>query len=61
MAAVANEEPEDKPKDGEIDEFDLYSPVETDETDSPIIEELDKPEPLDGDDSHVGPPKSPSA
>ncbi len=61
VAAVANEEPEDKPKDGEIDEFDLYSPVETDETDSPIIEELDKPEPLDGDDSDVGPPKSPSA
>ena len=61
VAAIANEATEDEPKDGEIDEFDLYAPVERDETDSPIIEELDKPEPLDGDDSDVGPPKPPSA
>jgi sec-independent protein translocase protein TatC len=61
VAAIANEATEDEPKDGEIDEFDLYAPVEKDETDSPIIEELDKPEPLDGDDSDVGPPKPPSA
>ena len=61
VAAITNEATEDEPKDGEIDEFDLYAPVEKDETDSPIIEELDKPEPLDGDDSDVGPPKPPSA
>lgn len=61
VAAITNEATEDEPKDGEIDEFDLYAPVEKDETDAPIIEELDKPEPLDGDDSDVGPPKPPSA
>ena len=61
VAAITNEATEDEPKDGEIDEFDLYAPVENDKTDSPIIEELDKPEPLDGDDSDVGPPKPPSA
>ncbi|MEE2820168.1 MAG: twin-arginine translocase subunit TatC [Pseudomonadota bacterium] len=61
VAAVANEEPEDKPKDGEIDEFDLYAPVETDETDSPIIEELDKPDPLESEESDIGPTKRPPA
>jgi len=61
VAVITNEATEDEPKDGEIDEFDLYAPVETDETDSPIIEELDKPEPLDDNDSDVGPPKPPSA
>ena len=60
VAAITNEATEDEPKDGETDEFDLHAPVETDETDSPIIEELNKPEPLDGDDSDVGPPKPPS-
>ena len=60
VTAVANEATEDEPKEGEIDEFDLYAPVETDETGSPITEELDKPEPLDGDDLDVGPPKPPS-
>ena len=60
VTAITNEATEDEPKEGEIDEFDLYAPVETDETGSPITEELDKPEPLDGDDSDVGPPKPPS-
>lgn len=41
----------------DIDEFDLYAPVKADDDDSPIIEELDKPEPLDDDGSDVGPPK----
>ena len=61
VAAITNEATEDEEKNGEVDEFDLYAPVETDESDSPIIEELDKPEPRDGDDSDVGPPKPPSA
>ena len=60
VAAITNEATEDEPKEGEIDEFDLYAPVETDETGPLITEELDKPEPLDGDDSDVGPPKPPS-
>ncbi|NCW74632.1 MAG: hypothetical protein EBW06_08645, partial [Gammaproteobacteria bacterium] len=51
----------DEPKEGEVDEFDLYAPVKPDDNDSPIIEELDKPEPLDGQDSDVGPPKPPKA
>ena len=41
----------------DIDEFDLYAPVKADDDDSPIIEELDKPEPLDDDGTDVGPPK----
>ena len=41
----------------DIDEFDLYAPVKADDDDSPIIEELDKPEPLDDDGTNVGPPK----
>ena len=61
VVAVVNEESEDKPKDGEIDEFDLYAPVETDETDSPIIEELDKPDPPESEESDVGPTKRPPA
>ena len=45
----------------DIDEFDLYAPVKADDDDSPIIEELDKPEPFDNDGTDVGPPKpSPS-
>ena len=60
VTAITNEATEDEPKEGEIDEFDLYAPVETDETGPPITEELDKPEPLDGDDSDVGPSKPPS-
>ena len=61
VAIITNEVTEDDRKDGETDEFDLYAQVETDETDSPIIEELDKPEPLDGDGSNEGPPKPPLA
>ena len=41
----------------DIDEFDLYAPVKADDDDSPIIEELDKPEPFDNDGTEVGPPK----
>lgn len=61
VATITNEVTEDDRKDGETDEFDLYAPVEADETDSPITEELNKPEPLDGDDSNEGPPKPPLA
>ena len=61
IATITNEVTEDDRKDGETDEFDLYAPVKTDETDSPIIEELDKPELLDGEDSNEGPPKPPLA
>ena len=60
VAAITNEATENEPKDGEIDEFDLHATAETDEIDSPIIEELDKPEPPDGGDSVAGPPKPPS-
>ena len=59
VAAIENEASDDVPKDGEVDEFDLYAPVKSDENDSPIIEELDKPEPLDDQDSDVRPPKPP--
>ena len=61
VAAIENEASDDEPKEGEVDEFDLYAPVKPDDNDSPIIEELDKPEPLDGQDSDVGPPKPPKA
>ena len=61
VATITNEVTEDDRKDGETDEFDLHAPVETDETDSPIIEELDKPDPLDEEDSNEGPPKRPLA
>jgi sec-independent protein translocase protein TatC len=61
VAAIENEASDDESKDSEIDEFDLHAPVETDDNDSPIIEELDKPEPLDDQDSDVRPPKPPEA
>ena len=61
VAAIENEASDEEPKEGEVDEFDLYAPVKPDDNDSPIIEELDKPEPLDGQDSDVGPPKPPKA
>ena len=61
VATITNEVTEDDRKDDETDEFDLYAPVITDETDSPIIEELDKPEPPEGENSNGGPPKPPLA
>ncbi len=61
VATITNEVTEDDRKDDETDEFDLYAPVITDETDSPIIEELDKPEPPEGENSNEGPPKPPLA
>ena len=61
VAAIENEASDDESKEGEVDEFDLYAPVKSDDNDSPIIEELDKPEPLDDQDSDVGPPKPPKA
>ena len=59
VAAIQNEASDDESKEDEVDEFDLYAPVKSDDNDSPIIEELDKPEPLDDQDSDVGPPKPP--
>ena len=41
---------------GEIDESDLYSRINSDSNDSPVIEELDDPTPLD-DESDEGPKK----
>ena len=41
----------------EIDEFNLYAPVKADDDDSPINEEIDKPEALDDNGTDVGPPK----
>ena len=61
IAAIENEASDDESKEGEVDEFDLYAPVKPDDNDAPIIEELDKPEPLDDQDSDVGPPKPPKA
>jgi sec-independent protein translocase protein TatC len=61
VAAIENEASDDESKEDEVDEFDLYAPVKSDDNDSPIIEELDKPEPLDDHDSDVGPPKPPKA
>jgi len=61
VAAIENEASDDESKEGEVDEFDLYAPVKSDDNDSPIIEELDKPEPLDDQDSDVGPPEPPKA
>jgi len=43
VAAIENEASDDESKEGEVDEFDLYAPVKSDDNDSPIIEELDKP------------------
>jgi sec-independent protein translocase protein TatC len=41
----------------EFDEFDLYATVGANDNDSPINEELDKPEPLNDDGTDVDPPK----
>jgi sec-independent protein translocase protein TatC len=60
VAVIENEASDDESEDGEVDEFDLYAPVKADDNDSPIIEELDKPESLDDQDSDVGPPKPPT-
>ena len=58
VALVDNEaSDQDSDSSDDIDEFDLYAPVKADDDDSPIIEELDKPEPLDTDGTDVGPPK----
>ena len=58
VALVDNEaSDQDNDSSDDIDEFDLYAPVKADDDDSPIIEELDKPEPLDTDGTDVGPPK----
>ena len=58
VAMIDNEaSDQDHESSDDIDEFDLYAPVKADDDDSPIIEELDKPEPLDDDGSDVGPPK----
>ena len=58
VAMIDNEaSDQDHESSDDIDEFDLYAPVKTDDDDSPIIEELDKPEPLDDDGTDVGPPK----
>ena len=54
-ATIENEATDDNPKEGEVDEFDLYAPAHTDEDNSPIIEELDKPEALDDQGPNVGP------
>jgi sec-independent protein translocase protein TatC len=58
VALIDNEaSDQDNDSSDDIDEFDLYAPVKADDDDSPIIEELDKPEPLDTDGTDVGPPK----
>ena len=58
VALIDNEaSDQDNNSSDDIDEFDLYAPVKADDDDSPIIEELDKPEPLDTDGTDVGPPK----
>jgi len=58
VALIDNEaSDQDNDSSDDIDEFDLYAPVKADDDDSPIIEELDKPEPLDDDGTDVGPPK----
>jgi sec-independent protein translocase protein TatC len=59
VAMIENEASDDDADEQEIDEFDLYAPVEADSDDAPIIEELDKPEPLDDQDADVGPPRPP--
>ena len=61
VATIENEATDDNPKEGEVDEFDLYAPAHTDEDNSPIIEELDKPEALDDHGPDVGPTKPGSA
>ena len=57
VATIENEATDDNPKEGEVDEFDLYAPTHTNEDNSPIIEELDKPEALDDHGPDVGPTK----
>ena len=58
VALIDNEaSDQDNDSSDDIDEFDLYAPVKADDDDSPINEELDKPEPLDTDGTDVGPPK----
>ena len=58
VALIDNEaSDQDNESSDDIDEFDLYAPVKADDDDSPIIEELDKPEPLDDDGTDIGPPK----
>ena len=58
VALIDNEaSDQDNDSSDDIDEFDLYAPVKVYDDDSPIIEELDKPEPLDTDGTDVGPPK----
>jgi len=58
VAMIDNEaSDQDHESSDDIDEFDLYAPVKADDDDSPIIEELDKPEPFDNDGTDVGPPK----
>ena len=58
VAMIDNEaSDQDHESSDDFDEFDLYAPVKADDDDSPIIEELDKPEPLDDDGTDVGPPK----
>ncbi len=53
VPVVENEASDGK---GEIDESDLYSRINSDSNDSPVIEELDDPTPLD-DESDEGPKK----
>ena len=61
VATIENEATDDNSKEGEVDEFDLYAPAHTDEDNSPIIEELDKPEALGDHGPDVGPTKPGSA
>ena len=58
---IENEATDDNPKEGEVDEFDLYAPAHTDDDNSPIIEEIDKSEALDDQDPDVGSTKPGSA
>ena len=57
VATIENEATDDNPKEEEVDEFDLYAPAHTDGDNSPIIEELDKPEALDDHSPDAGPTK----
>ena len=57
VATIENEATDGNPKEGEVDEFDLYAPAHTDGDNSPIIEELDKPEALDDHSPDAGPTK----
>ena len=58
VTLIDNEASEqDNDSSDEIDEFNLYAPVKADDDDSPINEEIDKPEALDDNGTDVGPPK----